>query len=172
MNESNEEERNKISYRRFLAGVLAGVTVLSAYVFATSHIKRNIGFDKTEAMFTISEEQTSEESATAIIMENYTAMIVDLDTSRHTYSPLNGIKTLDKDLHISELGYVFPGDGSTVILFAKNGDEIVANTEYTKIITGSDSHEKALFFVETQLGETLVTEYNTGKKLELTQNYN
>lgn len=170
MNESNEEERNKISYRRFLAGVLAGVTVLSAYAFATSHIKRNIGFDKDEAMFTISEEQTSEESATAIIMEDYTAMLVDLDTSRHSYSP-SGI-FYNSDVLESTHGYVFPNDSSTIILFAKNGDEIVANTEYTKIITGSDSHEKALFFVETQLGETLVTEYNTGKKLELTQNYN
>jgi hypothetical protein len=166
MTGSDGEERNKISYRRFIAGLLAGITVLSSYAFGTSFIKKNGRLEKDNLTLAAVEEEVEEENATAIIMEDYTAMLVDLDTSRHSYSP-SGI-FYNSDVLESTHGYVFPNDSSTIILFAKNGDEIVANTEYTKIVTGPDSHERAIFIVETQLGATLVTEYNTGKKLELT----
>ncbi len=169
MEDSIGEEKKSDSYTKFVAGVLAGISVLTAFSAITSCSKTGRELTSDNLTVTAVEETISEESATAIIMEEYTAMLVDLDTSRHSYSP-SGIY-YNSDVRESNHGYVFPGDGSTVILFAKNGDEIVANTEYTKIITGPDSHEKALFFIESQLGATLVTEYNTGKKLELTPDW-
>lgn len=165
MEDSVGEEKKSDSYTKFVAGVLAGISVLTAFSAITSCSKTGKELTSDNLPVTAIEETVSDETATAVIIEDYTAMLVDLDTSRHSYSP-SGIY-YNSDVCESNHGYVFPGNGSTVILFAKNGDEIVANTEYTKIITGPDSHEKALFFVETQLGATLVTEYNTGKKLEL-----
>ncbi len=169
MEDSIGEEKKPDSYTKFIAGVLAGISVLTAFSTLSSCSKT--GRDLTEYNLTVPavEENVEEESATAIIMEDYTAMIVDLDTSRHSYSP-SGIY-YNSDARESNHGYVFPNESDTIILFAKNGDEIVANTNYTKVITGPDSHERALFFVETQLGATLVTEYNTGKKLELTPDF-
>ena len=163
-------KENNNSYKKFVAGVISGVAVLTAFSTLTSCSKNSDRYDSIGNPLnrmgeTIAEEVVPEKTATAIIIEDYTATLVDLRVRP------NFIQFGYQYDNNENRGYEIVGDDN-IVLFAKNGDEILVNAESVQVIYGENSHEKALMLVETQLGNTLVTEYNTGKKLELTQNWN
>lgn len=104
----------------------------------------------TSTTTSTTEEEQSISTATAIIIENGNAIIVDI-TDYKKYSVAEG----------SNLVSTYAED-RTWVLYTTNDDEVIVDIYSVKIITGSNSHEKAEAMAEILVGpEGFVTSYDS-----------
>ncbi len=126
--------KSKVEKAKYTGKImLCGITLSAALLL--SGCKELKSTSNTSYYEQLGANAESNYPASAIIMENGNAMIVDLELYNNS-------------------GLInFKNDGRTLALYTLNGDRILADARSVKIVEGTDAHEKAETIAQSLISE-------------------